>query len=123
MNRSLLVDLPVFLAVARLGNMTRAAAVLHTVQSNVTARIKRLEDEIGATLIVRGSRKLRLTSEGEALMPFALRLEELFRDYQRALSWRRRTPDWLASNRRDRNFRRLAACGAYCAVHGAPPFY
>jgi DNA-binding transcriptional LysR family regulator len=76
----LLVDLPVFLAVARLGNMTRAAAVLHTVQSNVTARIKRLEDEIGATLIVRGSRKLRLTAEGEALMPFALRLEELFRD-------------------------------------------
>jgi DNA-binding transcriptional LysR family regulator len=50
------------------------------VQSNVTARIKRLEDEIGATLIVRGSRKLRLTAEGEALMPFALRLEELFRD-------------------------------------------
>ena len=60
--------------------MTKAAVLLNTVQSNVSARIKRLEDQLGATLIVRGSRKLRLTAEGEALMPFALRLEELFRD-------------------------------------------
>lgn len=80
MNRFLLLDLPVFLTVARQGNMTKAAVLLNTVQSNVSARIKRLEDQLGATLIVRGSRKLRLTAEGEALMPFALRLEELFRD-------------------------------------------
>jgi DNA-binding transcriptional LysR family regulator len=60
--------------------MTRAAALLNTVQSNVTARIKRLEDQLGATLVLRSSRKLRLTPEGEALMPFALRLEELCRD-------------------------------------------
>ena len=80
MNRFLLLDLPVFLEVARLGNMTKAAVLLHTVQSNVTARIKRLEDQLGATLVVRSSRGLRLTPEGEALMPFALRLEELCRD-------------------------------------------
>ena len=60
--------------------MTKAAALLNTVQSNVTAHIKRLEDQLGATLVVRGSRRLRLTPEGEALMPFALRLEELCRD-------------------------------------------
>jgi len=63
-NRFLLLDLPVFLTVARHGNMTKAAALLNTVQSNVTARIKRLEDRLGATLLVRGSRKLRLTPEG-----------------------------------------------------------
>ncbi|HEY5770377.1 MAG TPA: LysR family transcriptional regulator [Terrimicrobium sp.] len=80
MNRFLLLDLPVFLEVARLGNMTKAAVLLNTVQSNVTARIKRLEDQLGATLVVRSSRRLRLTPEGEALMPFALRLEELCRD-------------------------------------------
>lgn len=83
MERSLLLDLPVFLAVARHGSMTKAAKSLHTVQSNVTARIKRLEDDLGATLLVRGARKLQLTPEGEALMPFALRLEELDRDLQR----------------------------------------
>jgi len=81
--RSLLLDLPVFLEVARHGNMTKAANSLHTVQSNVTARIKRLEEDLGATLLVRGARKLQLTPEGEALMPFALRLEELDRDLQR----------------------------------------
>jgi LysR family transcriptional regulator, cell division regulator len=80
MDRFLLIDLPVFLEVARQGNMTKAAVALHTVQSNVTARIKRLEEHLGATLIVRSPRKLRLTPEGEALMPFALRLEELLRD-------------------------------------------
>ncbi len=77
-----MLDLPVFLAVARHGNMTKAAASLHTVQSNVTSKIKRLEDDLGATLLVRGARKLYLTPEGEALMPYALRLEELDRDIQ-----------------------------------------
>jgi DNA-binding transcriptional LysR family regulator len=79
-HRFLLIDLPVFLEVARRGNMTKAAVSLNTVQSNVTARIKRLEEQLGTTLIVRGRRKLHLTPEGEALMPFALRLEELCRD-------------------------------------------
>jgi LysR family transcriptional regulator, cell division regulator len=77
MNRSLLVDLPVFLTVARQGNMTRAAAALNTVQSNISLRIQRLEEELGATLLVRDSRRMRLTPDCEALMPFALRLEEL----------------------------------------------
>ena len=49
MNRSLLVDLPVFLTVARQGSMTRAAAALNTVQSNISSRIQRLEEELGAT--------------------------------------------------------------------------
>ena len=80
MNRSLLVDLPVFLTVARQGTMTRAAAALNTVQSNISSRIQRLEEELGARLLVRESRGLRLTPDGEALMPFALRLEELSRE-------------------------------------------
>ena len=40
-------DLRIFEAVARLGGMGRAAEALHTVQSNVTARIRLLEDELG----------------------------------------------------------------------------
>ena len=80
MNRSLLVDLPVFLTVARQGTMTRAAAALNTVQSNISLRIQRLEEELGARLLVRDSRRMRLTPDGEMLMPFALRLEELSRE-------------------------------------------
>ena len=43
-------DLKLFEAVARLGAMNRAAAALNTVQSNVTARIRALEEELGQAL-------------------------------------------------------------------------
>ena len=43
-------DLKVFEAVARTGGMNRAAAELHTVQSNVTARIHALEAELEVQL-------------------------------------------------------------------------
>jgi len=48
-------DLRVFETVARLGGMNRAATELHTVQSNVTARIRLLEDELGTTLFQRNA--------------------------------------------------------------------
>ena len=48
-------DLRVFEAVARSGGMSRAAAALNTVQSNVTAR-KHLEEEVGTRLFHRRSR-------------------------------------------------------------------
>jgi DNA-binding transcriptional LysR family regulator len=92
MNRSLLLDLPVFLAVARHGSMTKAATFLHTVQSNVTSRIHRLEEELGVTLFARNSRSLRITADGEALLPVAVRLEELDRDLRRRLE-RSEAPD------------------------------
>ena len=62
-------DLRIFEAVARLGGMNRAAAELHTVQSNVTARIHALEDELGAPLFERHSRGVTLTAAGQRLVP------------------------------------------------------
>jgi DNA-binding transcriptional LysR family regulator len=44
-------ELRVFEAVARTGAMKRTADDLHTVQSNVTARVKALEDEMGCAPI------------------------------------------------------------------------
>ena len=49
-------DLRVFEAVARLGGMNRAAAELNTVQSNVTTRVRLLEEELGTPLFRRHSR-------------------------------------------------------------------
>lgn len=43
-------ELRVFQSVARTGSMNKAALELNTVQSNVTARIKSLEGEVGAAL-------------------------------------------------------------------------
>jgi len=56
-----IADLAVFEAVARGGSMTRAAQELATVQSNVTARIQLLEQELGKPLFYRHSRGVQLT--------------------------------------------------------------
>ncbi|HEX9125804.1 MAG TPA: LysR family transcriptional regulator, partial [Methylomirabilota bacterium] len=47
-----LVELEIFKAVAELGGVTRAAAKLHRVQSNVTTRVKQLETRLGTKLFV-----------------------------------------------------------------------
>lgn len=75
-----LSDLVTFSAVARLGGITHAAAVLNTVQSNVTNRVKALEAEIGARLFERHSRGMTLTGAGRRLLPYAERMAALSRE-------------------------------------------
>lgn len=78
-------DLRVFEAVAHLGGITKAAEELHTVQSNVTARIQVLEREIGQPLFRRHSRGVSLTSAGEALLPFATQISRLLSEAAQAV--------------------------------------
>jgi DNA-binding transcriptional LysR family regulator len=78
-------DLTVFEAVARNGGMNRAAAELHTVQSNVTARIRALEAKLGCPLFERHSRGVALTQAGERLLPYARRIAWLLTDAARAV--------------------------------------
>ncbi|MBI3443881.1 MAG: LysR family transcriptional regulator [Magnetospirillum sp.] len=79
-------DLRVFESVARLGGMSRAASELNTVQSNVTARIRLLEGQLGAALFERHSRGVALTPAGRRLMPYALQVITLLRDAKRAVA-------------------------------------
>jgi DNA-binding transcriptional LysR family regulator len=79
-------DLRVFEAVARLGGMNRAAGELHTVQSNVTARIRLLEEELGTPLFERNSRGVALTAAGRRLLPYAERIARLFAEARRAVA-------------------------------------
>ena len=78
-------DLKVFEAVARLGGMNRAAGELHTVQSNVTTRIRHLEEDLGAPLFERHSRGVTLTGAGRRLLPYAKRIAHVFRDARRVV--------------------------------------
>jgi DNA-binding transcriptional LysR family regulator len=78
-------DLRIFEAVARLSSMSRAAAELHTVQSNVTARVRLLEEELGTALFQRSSRGVVLTPAGRRLLPFAARVRQLLDDARRAV--------------------------------------
>src|SRR3982750_2248637 len=69
-----LSDLRVFRAVVREGGVTRAAERLHRVQSNVTTRVRQLEDDLGTTLFVREGKRLHLTPAGQTLLGYADRL-------------------------------------------------
>lgn len=78
-------DLRIFAAAARLGGMNRAAAALNTVQSNVTARIRLLEEALGVPLFHRHSRGVALTAAGERLLPYAERVAQLLEEARRAV--------------------------------------
>ena len=78
-------DLKVFEAVARVGSLSRASRELHTVQSNVTARIRRLEEELGVPLFERHSRGVHLTSAGRRLLPYSLESARLLTEARRAV--------------------------------------
>lgn len=65
-----------FIAVANLRHFGHAAETLYITPAAVSARIKQLEEHYRAQLIVRDKSNLRLTAEGEALLPFAQQLVE-----------------------------------------------
>ena len=78
-------DLRIFEAVARLGAINRAATELNTVQSNVTTRIRKLEEDLGTALFDRHSRGVTLTAAGHRLMPYAQRAGHFLDDARRAV--------------------------------------
>src|SRR3981189_2188374 len=77
-------DLRVFEAVARHGSMNRAAAELNTVQSNVTARVRALEVELGVLLFQRHARGVKVTPAGRRMLPFSARISRLLSDAKAA---------------------------------------
>lgn len=79
-----------FWAVAKEGNLTRAAAQLHVSQSALSTQIKQLEDQLGQALFTREGRVLQLTEAGRVALTYAETIFEtgneltaLLRDGQR----------------------------------------
>lgn len=64
-------QLRAFLAAARTGSFTAAAAELSVAQASVSELIRRLEEELGAVLFGRGARRLVMTPTGSELLPYA----------------------------------------------------
>lgn len=79
-------DFKIFEAVAANGSFTKAAEAMFTVQSNVTARIKSLEDEFAVSLFTRTSRKVELTAAGQTLMHYFKQVGQLIEEAKRELS-------------------------------------
>jgi DNA-binding transcriptional LysR family regulator len=69
-----LSDLRIFTAVVREGGVTRAAEKLNRVQSNVTTRIRQLEENLGVDLFLREGKRLHLAPAGQLLLSYADRL-------------------------------------------------
>ncbi len=63
-----------FVAVADHGSFTRGAAALNRTQSAVSMQIQRLEGAVGAAVLDRSRRGLRLTPAGEVLLGYARRI-------------------------------------------------
>src|SRR6478752_4030569 len=73
-----------FVAVAREGNVSRAATRLHLSQPAVSLQLKRLADETGLLLFTRTAQGLALTGDGAALLPPAERVLAALEDFQHA---------------------------------------
>jgi DNA-binding transcriptional LysR family regulator len=72
-----LAALEIFCAVVEAGGITRAATRLHRVQSNVTTRIRQLEQSLGVELFLRDGKRLVLTPAGQTLFDYARRMLQL----------------------------------------------
>lgn len=74
-----LLALKTFQAVVEEGGILAASRKLNTVQSNVTGRIRKLEEELGTELFFRKGRGLELAPSGRILLDYARRMALLER--------------------------------------------
>jgi DNA-binding transcriptional LysR family regulator len=74
-----LLALRTFEAVVDEGGILAASRKLNTVQSNVTNRIRRLEEELGTKLFFRSGRGVELAPAGRVLLDYARRMLSLER--------------------------------------------
>ena len=69
-----LVQLRMFCSVAESGSLARAAEQLHRVPSNLTTRLRQLEEELGVDLFIREKQRIRLSPMGHNFLNYAQRI-------------------------------------------------
>ncbi len=62
------LGLEAFVAIAELGSFNRAAAYLNLSQTALSHRIRKIEIDLGVQLLIRSTRDVLLTKEGQALL-------------------------------------------------------
>lgn len=79
-------QLEVFLAVAKYKNFSEAANKLFFSQPTISMHISSLEEELGVNLIIRDTKKVEITSQGEKLIPLAKKLLDVRSQIERDIS-------------------------------------
>lgn len=78
-------DLRIFCAVAEEGSITRAAQRLQYVPSNVTGRIRQLEEVLQTSLFIRSNRGMELTPAGKILLGYAREIINLLDEAEKSV--------------------------------------
>ncbi|WP_413741286.1 putrescine utilization regulator PtrR [Sodalis sp. RH15] len=69
-----LTQLKMFCTVADTGSLARAAELLHRVPSNLTTRLRQLENEVGSDLFIREKQRIRLSPLGHNFLCYAAKI-------------------------------------------------
>jgi DNA-binding transcriptional LysR family regulator len=80
-----LSDLQIFRSVVQEGGITRAAEKLHRVQSNITTRVRQLEQDLGVDLFIREGKRMHPSPAGKLLVEYADRLLDLAQEARDAI--------------------------------------
>ncbi|HKM34150.1 MAG TPA: LysR family transcriptional regulator [Lachnospiraceae bacterium] len=81
-----LKQLNTFLTLSKIRNYTKTAATLGYAQSSITAQIQQLEKELGTKLFECIGKKVMLTSQGNALIPYATKILSLSMNMKESIS-------------------------------------
>jgi len=85
-------QLTTFIEIAKLGSFSRAGQKLFRSQPAVSAQVRQLEQEYGEKLFDRGRKSVRLTSAGETLYEYAVRMVNMRAESLRAVADKATTP-------------------------------
>lgn len=72
-----LLQLKSFVAITETGTFNQAAAAVNRTQPALSLQIKKLEQQLGCRLLVRSSRRVALTPQGEIFLGYARRIIQL----------------------------------------------
>ncbi len=108
-----------FAAVAREGNLTRAAEHLHLTQPALSLQLKNFQESLDLTLFSRTAQGLAPNADGRALLPSAQRVLDALDDFQRAIGALRDTVqgELRIGTILDPEFLRLGATLQYLVEH------
>src|SRR3954467_1576573 len=75
-----------FVAIADSGALARAAEHVNRTPSALSVQLRQLEATVGARLLERTTRRVRLSAEGERFLPYARRLLDLEQEARDAIA-------------------------------------